>query len=82
MLYAWLTAPSKAISADRLEVLRNVIHFLFLEIRDNDIYLIATGIVHSAQEHKFRKLMYDSLRLKGFGRRGIAYHRKNDRHHG
>ena len=49
VLYARLTTSSKAIRADRLEVFRDIIHFLFLEVRDNDIYFIASGVVHSAQ---------------------------------
>ena len=63
MLYARLTTPSKAISTDPLEVIGNVIHFLFFEVRDDDIYFIASGIMHAAQEHKFWKLGYDGLRF-------------------
>ena len=63
ILYARLTAPSKTIRADHLEVFRNVIHLLLFEVCDNDIYFIASSIVHAAQEHKFWELNYESLKL-------------------
>ena len=56
MLYARLTAPSKTIGADHLEVFRNVIHLLFFKVCDDDIYFITSSIMHTAQEHKFGKL--------------------------
>ena len=83
LLYARLTPPSKTIRADRLEVFRNVIHLLFFDIGDDDIYFIASSIVHPAQEHKFWE-----LKLRRLGEREKRdiwershHHRKDHRQH-
>ena len=48
ILYTRLTPPSKTIRADHLEVFRNVVHLLFFEVCDDNIYFIASSIVHAA----------------------------------
>ena len=39
-----------------LEVLRNLVHFMPLEVSDNDVDVVAATIVHAAKEHKFWEL--------------------------
>lgn len=55
-LHAWFTGSSKAITGNEFKIFGHVIHFLCLEISNNNVDLIAAGIMHPAKEHKFRKL--------------------------
>jgi hypothetical protein len=55
-LYTWFTSSAKAISADKLEVIRDVVHFLSFKVCDYDVYFITAGIMHTAQQHEFWKL--------------------------
>lgn len=55
-LYTWFTPSSKAIIADKLEVIRDVVHFLSFKVCDYDVYFIAAGIMHAAQQHEFWEL--------------------------
>ena len=55
-LHAWFTTSPETIAAHEFEVLRHIVHFLPLEIGDNDKDFIATSVVHAAQEHEFWKL--------------------------
>jgi len=52
-LHTRLARLSKGIPTRELEILRDVVHLLTLQIGNNDENLIAPRIVHSAQEHKF-----------------------------
>lgn len=54
--YTWFTPSSKAISADKLEVTRNIVHFLSFKVRDYYVYFIAAGIMHTTQQHEFWEL--------------------------
>lgn len=52
LLYTRFAVTHRGILADVLEVLCDLIHFISLEVRHNDIYIVAATIVHATQEHK------------------------------
>jgi len=54
--HAGFTAFAETITGYKFEIFRHVIHFLLFEISDNNVDLVASSIMHSAKEHKFRKL--------------------------
>ena len=56
LLHARFTIPSRGILANVLEIFRNLVHLVALEISHYDIYLVAATVVHAAEEHKFREL--------------------------
>lgn len=64
-LHTRLARLSKGIPTRELKILRDVVHLLTLQIRNNDENLIAPRIVHSAQEHQFGELymLHRSKRL-------------------
>lgn len=47
-LYARLTCPTKRMAAYKFEILSYIVHLLFLQVRDDDEYFIASGIVHAS----------------------------------
>lgn len=56
--HARLACSTKGMAAHELEILGNIIHFLPLQVCNDDEDFIATGVVHASQEHKFRQLKY------------------------
>ena len=86
LLHAWLAMASGGILANILEVVRNLIHLIALEIGHNDINIVAAAVVHAAEEHEFRKLPQrekHKLALVGPSRAHSrrTHHTENDRHH-
>ena len=59
-LRSTLHRPAKRVLADKLEVFRRGVHLCTFHVGDDDKYVVATVVVHPAQEHKFRQL-YASL---------------------
>ena len=54
--HAWLAITGGGMLTHVLEVLRNLVHFMPLEVSDNDVDVVAATIVHAAKEHKFWEL--------------------------
>lgn len=42
--------------ADELEIFGDIVHLLAFQIRDDNKYLVASCIVHAAQQHEFWQL--------------------------
>lgn len=77
---------SSSILANVLEVLRDLVHLVPLEICNNDKDIVAAAVVHAAEEHKFGKLrgkhkvvlVGDHLARTASN---CTHHAENDRHH-
>ena len=48
-LHAWLHGAAKRIPTDEFKILGDIVHLLPHYVRDNDINVIATMVVHSPQ---------------------------------
>ena len=68
-------------SADELEVLRHVVHFLPLQIGDDDEDLVAADIVHPAQNHQLWELCARVLAKRRASPHIAAHHSKDHWHH-
>jgi hypothetical protein len=54
------------------EVLGDVVHLLPLEVGDDDVYVVASHIVHAAEEHELRQLTRVHEELEVFLEEGRA----------
>jgi hypothetical protein len=57
LFHARFQRPTKCVFADEFKVLGDVVHLLPFQISNNDEDVVASMIVHSPQEHQFRKLL-------------------------
>ena len=54
--YTELATAHGGVLTDELKIFRDFIHFVPLKVGHNDVYLVATSVVHAAKEHEFGKL--------------------------
>ena len=56
LLHTRFQRASEGMLADKFKVLGHIVHFLPFQVGDYDEDVVASMIVHSPQEHQFRKL--------------------------
>jgi hypothetical protein len=53
---AWFHRSAKGTSTYKFEIFCRVVHLLSLQVRDDDVDIIAAMIVHAPEEHQLRQL--------------------------